>query len=113
MKLAQRFQLTNFDCILPPDVRAELLGRANGVLAPKPVRSGLVLIGSWLTLTLLVAVGIVGGLNSSSHEPATNKRVSLPVVPTVPRAELVSLPAPRAELVRLPVPRAELVWLNP
>ena len=113
MKLAQRFQLTNFDCILPPDVRAELLGRANGVLAPKPVRSGLVLIGSWLALTLLVAVGIVGGLNSSSRQLVTNKSVSVPAIPAVPGAELVSLPAPRAQLVRLPAPRAELVRLRP
>jgi hypothetical protein len=62
MKLAQRFELTNFDCVLPPDVRAELLRckreRASGVPAGKPVGSGLVVIGSWLALVLLAAIAI-------------------------------------------------------
>ena len=89
------------------------LKRASCVLAGKPVRSGLVVIRSWLALVLLAAVGIVGGLNSSSRQLVTNKSVSVPAIPAVPGAELVSLPAPRAQLVRLPAPRAELVRLRP
>ena len=108
-----RFQTSSFDCVLPPDVRAELVARASGVPAPERGRSGLLAIGSWVALVLLAAVGIVGGLNNSSRQPVTNKRVSLRAIPTVPRAELVSLLAPRAELVRLPAPRAEFVRLRP
>ena len=118
MNTYRRFRISNFDCLLPPDVRDELLGRkrkrAGGVPAPKPVRSGLVAIGSWLAFVLLVAaIAIGGGFKGSWYEPVTNKRVSLSPVQTIRRAELVSLPAPRAELVRLPAPRAELVRLRP
>ena len=42
----------------------------------RPVRSGLVVIGSWLALVLLAAVGIVGGFNSSSRQSVSNKRGS-------------------------------------
>ena len=47
----------NFDCVLPSDVRDEPLGRkrkrASGVLASKPVRGGLIVIGSSLARVLL------------------------------------------------------------
>ena len=110
-----RFHLTDFDCVLPREVRAELLGRrklTKPLITParKPVRGRIVRIAGWLVLALLVALVLASNLHfyPDRPRPVEIKPAAPTITPTLPRTEsTLASPALRAELVRLPAPRAE------
>jgi hypothetical protein len=121
-----RFHLTNFDCVLPNEARAELLDlpirKTPARPLPVPVRKHGRIAGraGWLALGLLVALILTSNLHfyherivptetKATIQPTPEGELTLPAF----RAELVRLPTPRAELVRLPAPRAELVKPHP
>jgi hypothetical protein len=116
---------TGFECVLPPEVRAELLGRpklTKPLLTParrKPVRGVIVRIAGGLALALLITL-----ILQPAHPPLTptgtqaDRLVASSEVASIGDILLThetqeltppDLPAPRAELVQFPAPRAELV----
>jgi hypothetical protein len=105
----------DFDCELPPDVRAEFYRpkRPRILLPPSPPKSpargnsG----RSWALVVLLFALALVALASWFTKPPSSHPVTPQPVFRPTPAPAILEKAAPRAQLVPVPVRRATLYRL--